>query len=199
MKQLFDYLLALVLSITLLPVFLILSVAIFSSMGSPVLFTQERPGKNSVTFKLLKFRTMRISTDEHGKELPDVERLTKLGALLRRFSLDEIPSIFNVLKGEMSFVGPRPLLVEYLPLYNERQSRRHDVLPGITGWAQINGRNGIGWEQKFELDVWYVENQSFLLDLKILLLTVFVAIRGKEINDSAGVGQTKFTGNLEKN
>ena len=99
----------------------------------------------------------------------------------------------------MSFVGPRPLLVEYLPLYNERQSRRHDVLPGITGWAQINGRNGIGWEQKFELDVWYVENQSFLLDLKILLLTVFVAIRGKEINDSAGVGQTKFTGNLEKN
>lgn len=198
MKASFDYLLALVLSITLLPVFLIVSVAIFISIGSPVLFTQERPGKNSVTFKLFKFRTMRIAINENGEELPDEVRLTKLGSFLRRFSLDEIPSILNVLKGEMSFVGPRPLLIEYLPLYNHRQAMRHNVLPGITGWAQINGRNGIEWEQKFELDVWYVEHQSFLLDMKILLLTVFVAIHGKEINDNAGVGQTKFTGELEK-
>lgn len=141
-------------------------------LGSPAIFTQPRPGLNGKIFHVYKFRTMTNQRNEDGELLPDVERLTSFGKLLRKLSLDELPQLWNVLKGDMSFVGPRPLLVEYLPLYNERQARRHEVRPGITGWAQVNGRNAISWEQKFEYDVWYVENQSFWLDMKILFLTV---------------------------
>lgn len=163
-------------------------------LGSSAIFKQPRPGLNGKVFYVYKFRTMTDERDENGDLLPDSDRLTSFGKLLRKLSLDELPQLWNVLKGDMSFVGPRPLLVEYLPLYNERQAQRHKVRPGITGWAQINGRNAISWEQKFEYDVWYVENQSFWLDMKILFLT------GKKVFVSEGISQEgqatieKFTG-----
>lgn len=172
MKRLFDFLVALFALLILLPVVIIVAVLIRFKLGSPILFTQDRPGLNGNVFKMMKFRTMLDGKDKHGNLLPDDERMTKFGAFLRSTSLDELPGLFNVLKGDMSLVGPRPLLVQYLPLYNKEQARRHNVRPGITGWAQVNGRNAISWEQKFKLDVWYVDNQSFLLDIKILLLTV---------------------------
>lgn len=172
MKRLFDFIVALCALLTLLPVIIIVAVLIRFKLGSPILFTQDRPGLNSKIFKMMKFRTMLDGKDKYGNLLPDNERMTKFGAFLRSTSLDELPGLFNVLKGDMSLVGPRPLLVQYLPLYSTEQARRHNVRPGITGWAQVNGRNAISWEQKFKLDVWYVDNQSFLLDLKILLLTV---------------------------
>ena len=172
MKRLFDFLIALCAILTLLPVIVVVAVLIRFKLGSPILFTQDRPGLNGKIFKMMKFRTMLDAKDKHGNLLPDNERMTKFGAFLRSTSLDELPGLFNVLKGDMSLVGPRPLLVQYLPLYSTEQARRHNVRPGITGWAQVNGRNAISWEQKFKLDVWYVDNQSFLLDLKILLLTV---------------------------
>lgn len=172
MKRLFDFIVTFCALITLLPVIIVVAVLIRFKLGSPILFTQERPGLNSRVFKMMKFRSMLDGKDKHGNLLPDNERMTQFGAFLRSTSLDELPGLFNVLKGDMSLVGPRPLLVQYLPLYNTEQVRRHDVRPGITGWAQVNGRNAISWDQKFELDVWYVDNQSFLLDLKILLLTV---------------------------
>jgi lipopolysaccharide/colanic/teichoic acid biosynthesis glycosyltransferase len=172
MKRLFDFLIALCAIFTLLPVIVVVAVLIRFKLGSPILFTQDRPGLNGKIFKMMKFRTMLDAKDKHGNLLPDNERMTKFGAFLRSTSLDELPGLFNVLKGDMSLVGPRPLLVQYLPLYSTEQARRHNVRPGITGWAQVNGRNAISWEQKFKLDVWYVDNQSFLLDLKILLLTV---------------------------
>lgn len=171
-KRLFDFFIAFFTLVALLPVILIITLLIRFKLGSPTLFTQERPGLNGKIFKIMKFRTMLDGKDKHGNLLPDDERMTKFGTFLRSTSLDELPGLFNVLKGDMSLVGPRPLLVQYLPLYNKEQARRHNVRPGITGWAQVNGRNAISWEQKFELDVWYVDNQSFLLDLKILLLTV---------------------------
>ena len=172
MKRLFDFLVALGVLLTLLPVIVIVAVLIRFKLGSPILFTQSRPGLNGKIFKMMKFRTMLDGKDKHGNLLPDNERMTKFGTFLRSTSLDELPGLFNVLKGDMSLVGPRPLLVQYLPLYSTEQARRHNVRPGITGWAQVNGRNAISWDEKFKLDVWYVNNQGFLLDIKILLLTV---------------------------
>ncbi|MBB1380291.1 sugar transferase [Pseudoalteromonas sp. SR43-2] len=171
-KYLFDLTVSIIVFLILLPVILLVAVLIRIKLGSPILFTQDRPGLNGKVFKMMKFRSMLDAKDKHGNLLPDNERMTKFGAFLRSTSLDELPGLFNVLKGDMSLVGPRPLLVQYLPLYNSEQAKRHNVRPGITGWAQVNGRNAIGWDEKFKLDVWYVENQSFLLDMKILLLTV---------------------------
>ena len=172
MKRVFDFIVALCALLTLLPVIVIVALLIRFKLGSPILFTQDRPGLNGTVFKMMKFRTMLDGKDKHGNLLPDNERMTKFGAFLRSTSLDELPGLFNVLKGDMSLVGPRPLLVQYLPLYSTEQARRHNVRPGITGWAQVNGRNAISWEDKFKLDVWYVDNQSFWLDTKILFLTV---------------------------
>ena len=172
MKRLFDFIVALCALLTLLPVIIVVATLIRFKLGSPILFTQNRPGLNGEIFKMIKFRTMLDAKDKRGNLLPDELRMTKFGSFLRSTSLDELPGLFNVLKGDMSLVGPRPLLVQYLPLYNKEQARRHNVCPGITGWAQVNGRNAISWEQKFELDFWYVNNQSMWLDLKILLLTV---------------------------
>jgi len=172
MKRLFDFLVALCVLLILFPVIIVVAILIRFKLGSPILFTQNRPGLNGKVFKMMKFRSMLDGKDKHGNLLPDDERMTKFGTFLRSTSLDELPGLFNVLKGDMSLVGPRPLLVQYLPLYSSEQARRHNVRPGITGWAQVNGRNAISWGQKFKLDVWYVDNQSFLLDIKILLLTV---------------------------
>lgn len=172
MKKIFDFTVALLALITLSPIIFIVALLIRFRLGSPILFTQNRPGLNGRVFKMKKFRTMLDAKDKQGNLLPDEQRMTKFGAFLRSTSLDELPGLFNVLKGDMSLVGPRPLLVEYLPLYSKEQARRHNVRPGITGWAQVNGRNAISWEDKFKLDVWYVDNQSFWLDIKILLLTV---------------------------
>lgn len=171
-KYLFDLTVSIIVFLILLPVILLVGVLIRIKLGSPILFTQDRPGLNGKVFKMMKFRSMLDAKDKHGNLLPDNERMTKFGAFLRSTSLDELPGLFNVIKGDMSLVGPRPLLVQYLPLYSSEQAKRHNVRPGITGWAQVNGRNAIGWDEKFKLDVWYVENQSFLLDIKILLLTV---------------------------
>lgn len=164
------------------------------NLGSPAIFKQPRPGLNGEVFNVYKFRTMSDELGENGELLPDSERLTSFGKLLRKLSLDELPQLLNVLKGDMSFVGPRPLLVEYLPLYNERQAQRHKVRPGITGWAQVNGRNAISWEQKFEYDVWYVENQSFWLDMKILFLTVKKVFVSEGITQEGQATIKKFTG-----
>ena len=171
-KYLFDLTVSIIVFLILLPVILLVAVLIRIKLGSPILFTQDRPGLNGKVFKMMKFRSMLDAKDKHGNLLPDNERMTKFGAFLRSTSLDELPGLFNVIKGDMSLVGPRPLLVQYLPLYSSEQAKRHNVRPGITGWAQVNGRNAIGWDEKFKLDVWYVENKSFLLDIKILLLTV---------------------------
>ena len=172
MKRTFDFTVALFALLLLCPVILVTTLLVSKKLGSPVLFKQDRPGLYGKTFKMMKFRTMLDAKDKQGNLLPDDERMTKLGTLLRSTSLDELPGLFNVLKGDMSLVGPRPLLVDYLPLYNSEQSRRHNVRPGITGLAQVNGRNSLNWEDKFKLDVWYVDNHSFFLDLKILCLTV---------------------------
>ena len=172
MKRFFDFIVALCALLTLLPVIIVVAVFIRFKLGSPILFTQNRPGLNGKVFKMMKFRSMLDGKDKQGNLLPDNERMTSFGIFLRSTSLDELPGLFNVLKGDMSLVGPRPLLVQYLPLYSTEQARRHNVRPGITGWAQVNGRNAISCDQKFEFDVWYVDNQSFLLDLKILMLTV---------------------------
>jgi len=172
MKRLFDLSL-IVLSFPLfLPALLVIAVLVRVKLGSPILFIQVRPGENTKLFEMIKFRTMTDKLDVNGKLLPDSVRLTKVGKFLRSTSLDELPGLWCVLKGDMSLVGPRPLLVEYLPLYSEKQSRRHEVRPGITGWAQVNGRNAISWDEKFDLDLWYVDNQSIWLDIKILWLTV---------------------------
>jgi lipopolysaccharide/colanic/teichoic acid biosynthesis glycosyltransferase len=171
-KRLFDFFASLIALLFLLPVILLVGILVRIKLGSPIFFTQERPGFNGKIFKMMKFRTMLDATDKHGNQLLDEQRMTAFGAFLRSASLDELPGLFNVIKGDMSLVGPRPLLVQYLPLYNEKQARRHNVRPGITGWAQVNGRNAISWEDKFAFDVWYVDNQSFWLDFKILLFTV---------------------------
>lgn len=171
-KRFFDLIIALIALLVISPIIVCIGVLIFFQQGTPIIFTQDRPGLNGKVFRMMKFRSMLDAKDKQGNLLPDDERMTKFGAFLRSTSLDELPGLFNVLKGDMSLVGPRPLLVQYLPLYNKQQARRHNVRPGITGWAQVNGRNAISWEQKFKLDVWYVDNQSFLLDFKILLLTV---------------------------
>lgn len=172
MKRLFDCIIALMSIVLLFPIIIIIACQVKKKLGSPVLFKQQRPGLHGKPFNMLKFRSMKDAVDANGNPLPDDERMTPFGDKLRSSSLDELPGLWNVLKGDMSLVGPRPLLVQYLPLYNKEQARRHDVRPGITGWAQINGRNAISWEEKFELDVWYVDNRTLWLDIKILFLTV---------------------------
>lgn len=194
MKNLFDKTLALSLIILFSPIYIIVSFLIYKKMGSPILFRQKRPGYKEKIFGIYKFRTMTNETDEYGNLLPDDQRLVGIGKFIRSTSLDELPQLFNVLKGEMSFVGPRPLLIEYLPFYSETQKRRHDVKPGITGWAQVNGRNAISWEQKFEYDVWYVDNQSFLLDMKILWMTFLKVVKRSDISSNTSVTMEKFTG-----
>jgi len=191
----FDRLSALLLLILLLPVFLIITVVILLSYGRPVFFRQVRPGLNEKPFELMKFRTMKDIYTENGNLLPDEERITRVGKWLRKLSLDELPQFINVLKGEMSMVGPRPLLMEYLPLYNDRQKRRHLVKPGITGWAQVNGRNALSWEAKFDLDVWYVDHWSLALDFKILGLTLVKVIKREGISQQGRATMEKFKGN----
>lgn len=166
----------------------------FVNKGAGFFFTQERPGKNCKIFKLFKFKSMSDERDEQGNLLPNEQRITKAGAFIRKTSLDELPQLWNVLKGDMSLVGPRPLRIDYLPLYTNEQKRRHLLRPGITGWAQINGRNAISWTKKFELDVWYVDNISFMLDMKILWITIIKVIRGSNINSDKKMGAEKFNG-----
>jgi len=193
-KRLFDIFISALALLILLPVIFVVSRKVAKNLGKPVLFRQERPGLHGKIFNMLKFRSMRDACDENGNELPDNERLTPFGDKLRKTSLDELPGLWCVLKGEMSLVGPRPLLVEYLPLYSQEQARRHNVKPGITGWAQVNGRNAISWQQKFELDIWYVDNQSFWLDLKILILTIKKVFVQADISADGEVTMSKFTG-----
>ena len=193
-KSIFDKTLALFLIILFSPIYIVVSLLIFFKMGSPILFRQKRPGYKEKIFGIYKFRTMTNEKEEFGNLLPDDKRLVGIGKFIRSTSLDELPQLFNVLKGDMSFVGPRPLLVEYLPLYNQKQKRRHDVKPGITGWAQVNGRNAISWEQKFDYDVWYVDNQSFWLDIKILWLTFLKVVKRSDISSSTSSTMEKFTG-----
>jgi len=195
LKTLFDKILALLLIIIFSPIYIIVSILILVKMGKPILFRQQRPGLHEKIFGIYKFRTMTNEKDENGELLPDEERLVGIGKFIRSTSLDELPQLFNVLKGDMSFVGPRPLLIEYLPLYNERQKKRHDVKPGITGWAQVNGRNAISWEQKFEYDVWYVEHQSFWLDMKILWITFLKVVKRSDISSDTAATMEKFEGN----
>ena len=194
MKRLVDILASFVGIILLTPVFLLVAFLIRKNLGSPVIFSQIRSGIDGKPFKMYKFRSMKNAIDTSGNPLPDAERLTPFGQKLRSTSLDELPELWNVLKGDMSLVGPRPLLMEYLPLYDKEQYRRHEMRPGITGWAQINGRNAISWEDKFKLDVWYVDNQSLKLDLKILLLTIKKVFIKEGISSSGEVTTSKFTG-----
>tara|TARA_B100001093_G_scaffold469682_1_gene490585 strand:+ start:411 stop:1037 length:627 start_codon:yes stop_codon:yes gene_type:complete len=195
LKTVFDFTFALIILIIVSPILLITCfILVLYNQGSPF-FTQKRPGKNNRVFRLIKFKTMNDKRDEFGKLLPDNERITSIGSFVRKTSIDELPQLINVLLGDMSLVGPRPLLVEYLPLYNKSQMKRHDVRPGITGWAQVNGRNSISWKEKFVLDVWYVENQSFLLDIKILFLTINKVFRKEGISEKNNVTMSKFTGN----
>jgi len=196
LKRIVDFFVSLTAFCLLLPFFLIITVLLFAAnQGSPF-FVQARPGKNGRIFRLVKFKTMNDRKDGSGNLLPDAERLTGIGKFIRKTSLDEIPQLINVIKGEMSLIGPRPLLVEYLPLYNSTQKRRHEVRPGITGWAQVNGRNAISWEQKFELDVWYVDNLRLSLDFRIVLLTVLKVFKSEGISQQGHVTMTKFTGSV---
>lgn len=181
--------------ILLLPVILGLAVLIRLKLGSPVLFRQVRPGMGGKPFEMIKFRSMKDALDWSGAPLPDAQRLTAFGRKLRATSLDELPELWNVLKGDMSLVGPRPLLLEYLPLYSREQARRHEVRPGVTGWAQVNGRNAISWQEKFELDVWYVDHRSIWLDLRIILLTLIKVVRREGVAAENSVTAEKFTGN----
>ncbi|MBU2999824.1 sugar transferase [Roseovarius nubinhibens] len=194
MKRLLDIIGASLGLLLLSPVMLLLMVRIGRDMGKPVLFRQTRPGKDAKPFEMIKFRSMRDAVDEAGEPLPDAQRITPLGQRLRSSSLDELPELWNVLKGEMSLVGPRPLLMEYVPLYTPEQARRMEVRPGITGWAQVNGRNAISWDEKFKLDIWYVDNRTLWLDLKILWMTVLKVVRKDGISAEGEATMTKFTG-----
>lgn len=196
-KRLMDLIIAFVGLLMLLPMILLVATLIHRKLGSPVLFRQTRPGLNGKPFEMIKFRTMLDATDKNGNLLPDDQRMTSLGSFLRATSLDELPELWNVLKGDMSLVGPRPLLMEYLPLYSKEQYRRHEVRPGVTGWAQVNGRNAISWEDKFRLDVWYVDNQSLWLDVKILFLTVKKVLVRDGISGDGEVTMSKFTGSKD--
>lgn len=194
-KRFLDFIVAFLGVIILSPVFLIVTIGLFfANQGKPFFF-QKRPGKNERIFKVIKFKTMNDKKDVQGNLLSDAERLTTIGAFVRKTSLDEIPQLLNVLKGDMSLIGPRPLLLEYLPLYSEEQKKRHKVRPGITGWAQVNGRNAISWQQKFDYDVWYVENISFVLDVKIFFLTFLKVFKSEGISKEGEVTTTKFLGN----
>lgn len=194
LKRIFDILLSILLIVLFSPIYIIVSLLILLKMGSPILFKQQRPGLHEKIFEIYKFRTMTNEKDENGQLLSDDKRLVGIGKFIRSVSLDELPQIFNVLKGDMSFIGPRPLLIEYLTLYNEKQKKRHDVKPGITGWAQVNGRNAISWEQKFEFDIWYVEHHSFWLDMKILWMTFIKVIKRSDISSNTSITMEKFKG-----
>jgi len=194
-KRIFDLFFALLLSILFLPLIILIIILVRFKLGSPVFFKQNRPGLHGKPFVLFKFRTMVTEYDGTGKLLPDEDRITHFGLFLRSTSLDELPTIFNVIKGEMSIVGPRPLLMEYLPLYNPEQSRRHEVRPGITGWAQVNGRNAITWEEKFKLDIWYIKHLSLWLDLRILVLTILKVLKREGINQTEHSTMERFMGN----
>ncbi|MED4407081.1 sugar transferase [Heyndrickxia coagulans] len=189
-----DFIFSFIAIIILSPVFLIVCILVRIKLGSPVLFKQNRPGLNGKIFTMYKFRTMTDERNENGELLPDSVRLTEFGKLLRSTSLDELPELFNILKGDMSIIGPRPLLVQYLPLYNEHQKRRHEVRPGLSGWAQVNGRNAISWEDKFDLDVKYVDNISFILDLKIIMLTIKKVFAREGISSDSAVTMEPFNG-----
>jgi len=191
-KRIFDLVLCSFSCFVILPVVVIIAMAAFISMGHPIIFKQLRPGKDGKPFYLYKFRTMLELKDDKGDYLPDEKRLTAFGRFLRRYSLDELPELWNVIKGDMSLVGPRPLLMEYIRYYTPEQARRHEVKPGITGWAQINGRNAISWEDKFQLDVWYVENWSLSLDIKIIVLTIIKVIKGEGVTPEFGEIMPKF-------
>lgn len=193
-KRLLDITISLIALIFLLPLMSLIYLSVRINLGSPAFFLQERVGKDNKIFKMIKFRTMKNSTDKNGNLLSDNERVTKFGSFLRSFSLDELPELINILRGDMSLVGPRALLVQYLGLYNDEQIRRHEVLPGLTGWAQINGRNSITWSEKFKLDVWYVDNWSLWLDIKIFFLTFWKVLKREGINQSESVTMEYFNG-----
>jgi sugar transferase EpsL len=194
MKRFVDFMLSLLGLLALAPLILLLMLLVRIRLGVPVFFTQTRPGQDGKPFRMVKFRTMTDARDGYGNLLPDAERLTQFGMFMRASSLDELPELWNVLKGEMSLVGPRPLLMEYLPLYSPDQARRHEVRPGITGWAQVNGRNAISWEEKFEYDVWYVDHQSFALDMKILFMTLAGLFQRTGISHGEHATMPRFTG-----
>lgn len=198
LKRLLDIIIASIALILLSPLYAFVAYKVKKNLGSPVLFRQVRPGLHGKPFEMIKFRTMRDALDAQGNPLPDSKRLTPFGKMLRSSSLDEMPELWNVIKGEMSIVGPRPLLTEYLPLYNTEQAKRHNVRPGMTGHAQVNGRNAIGWEEKFKLDTWYVENQSTLLDFKIMFKTVHKVLAKDDISAEGEATMTRFTGTDHK-
>lgn len=198
-KRILDFTLALVMLVLLSPLLIVVYIWLtIANKGAGALFTQERPGKDERIFKLYKFKSMTDERDAEGNLLPDAQRLTQVGRFVRKTSLDELPQLWNVLKGDMSFIGPRPLLVQYLPLYNEEQRRRHNVRPGITGWAQVNGRNAISWQQKFKLDIYYVDHLSFWLDIKIIWLTIKKVVVREGINSETSATMEAFTGNNER-
>ena len=197
-KRLLDIIIASIALILLSPLYAFVAYKVKKNLGSPVLFRQVRPGLHGKPFEMIKFRTMKDAVDANGEPLPDSERLTAFGKMLRSTSLDEMPELWNVIKGDMSIVGPRPLLTEYLPLYNEEQAKRHNVRPGMTGHAQVNGRNAIGWEEKFKLDTWYVEHQSTLLDFKIMFKTVHKVLAKDDISAEGEATMTRFTGTEKK-
>ena len=197
-KRIFDVVSSLVILIVVSPILIIVGILVLVMLNRPVFFTQVRPGEDCKPFKMYKFRTMTNETDKGGHLLPNARRMTKFGLFLRRSSLDELPELYNVLRGDMSLVGPRPLLMDYVPLFNEFQIRRHEVKPGITGWAQVNGRNSISWEEKFELDIWYVEHRNFLLDLKILWLTFLKTLRREGISYEGDVAMPRFKGSMNE-
>ncbi|OEF96816.1 sugar transferase [Desulfuribacillus alkaliarsenatis] len=199
-KRVLDILFSLLLLLLLTPLMVIISIVIkFSEPNSPILFSQKRPGKNERIFTIYKFRTMTTGVRREDSQASDTKRITKVGNILRKTSLDELPQLFNIIKGDMSFIGPRPLLPQYLELYSNEQKRRHDVYPGITGWAQVNGRNAISWEEKFKYDIYYVDNISFKLDLKIFFLTIYKIIKRKDINSSDSNTMETFTGSNKTN
>lgn len=193
-KRILDFIFALISLLVTTPLLIIVAILIKIESNGPILFRQKRPGKNEKIFEIYKFRSMRVETHLNGKPLTDIERMTRVGAFIRRASIDELPQLINILRGEMSFIGPRPLLVEYLEFYNTDQKKRHLVMPGITGLAQVNGRNNIEWEEKFKYDICYVYNISFLLDFKILLLTVYKVINRKDINKNDNITMPSFKG-----
>ena len=197
MKRLFDIFFSAIALIVLSPLIAITAIFVILDVGFPIFFTQIRPGYRGNLFKIYKFRSMKDIVTKKAMQAPDIKRLTAFGLLIRSTSIDELPSLWNVLKGDMSLVGPRPLLVEYLSLYNKEQARRHNVKPGITGWAQVNGRNALSWRERFELDVWYVDNHTFFLDLKILLMTIKKVLFRESISESGQVTMSKFTGHTK--
>lgn len=196
-KRILDFILSLIALVILSPIILVIAILVRIKLGSPVIFKQKRPGLNEKIFTLYKFRTMTDAKDENGNLLPDNIRLTKFGKILRSTSLDELPELFNILKGDMSIVGPRPLLVKYLPLYNKSQKHRHDVRPGFTGWAQCNGRNALSWEEKFDLDIYYVNHVSFFIDVKILFKTIKIVLLREGISSDTSVTMEEFRGSVD--